>query len=84
MDSELNRSKYNDYDSRPIKPLDMNKLNKQLSEYNELSIEELQELKARTARHIRSKTTESSVKQHQLQKPAQKSNMVSKNLILIY
>lgn len=58
MDSDLNRSKYSDYDSRPIKPLDPNKLNKQLTEYPEMSQQELEELKTRTAQHIRSKTTD--------------------------
>ena len=36
-----NRSKYEEYDSRPIKPLDPNMLNKQLEQYAEMSKEEM-------------------------------------------
>lgn len=42
-----NKTRYDDYDSRPIKPLDKNLFDKQLSEYTEISNEELEELKHR-------------------------------------
>ena len=58
----LNTSKYTDYESRPIKPLDQNKLNKQLSEYPELTKEELDIIKERTAKRIRAKTSEAALR----------------------
>ena len=42
-----NKSRYEDYDSRPIKPLDKNVLNKQLSEFTEVPLEEMEKLKIR-------------------------------------
>lgn len=58
----VNKSKYEDYDSRPIKPLDKTVFNKQLSEFAEVSSEELEQLKQRTMQHIRSKTAETGTK----------------------
>lgn len=59
LDKDLNRSKYSDYDSRPIKPLDPNKLKNQLSEYTELTEEEMLQLKQRSqAKRIRAKTVD--------------------------
>ena len=43
----INRSKYEEYDSRPIKPLDANIFNKQLEQYAEMSKDELERLKNR-------------------------------------
>ena len=40
-----NKTRYDEYDRRPIKPLDKNLFEKQLSEYTEISNEELEELK---------------------------------------
>lgn len=48
-ESVMNKSKYVDYDNRPIKPLDPNKLNKELSQYTELSKEELELLRNKYA-----------------------------------
>lgn len=76
MNNELNKSKYNDYDSRPIKPLDPNKLNKQLSEYTELTNEELEQLKTRTAQRVRAKTVGANVKVKDTRKTINKSSMV--------
>ena len=47
MDSDpnVNKSRYEDYDNRPIKPLDTNLFEKQLSEYTEMSTEEMELLK---------------------------------------
>ena len=71
-----NRSKYSDYDSRPIKPLDPNKLKNQLSEYTELTDEELQLLKQRTVQRGRAKTVEPAPKQTRPTGHAPKSPMV--------
>ena len=71
LDDHANRTRYDEYDSRPIKPLDPNKLNKQLLEYNEVSSDELAQLKTRTIQHIRSKPPG----QSPLQKPLAKNTM---------
>ncbi len=42
-------SRYEDYDSRPIKPLDTNLLQKQLEQYTELTQEELEEIRKKYA-----------------------------------
>jgi hypothetical protein len=44
-DSEKNTKVYEDYDNRPIKPLDPNLLNQQLSEYSEISNDELEQMR---------------------------------------
>ncbi len=44
-DSEKNAKVYEDYDNRPIKPLDPNLLNQQLSEYSEISNDELEQMR---------------------------------------
>lgn len=62
MSDDGNKTRYDEYDSRPIKPLDKNVLDKQLSEYNEISSEELEQLKKRTIQHIRAKTAEAAIK----------------------
>ena len=52
----INKSRYDEYDSKPIKPLDPKMLNKKLSEYPELSEQEIEELKRKSALHVRAKT----------------------------
>jgi hypothetical protein len=54
----INKSRYEEYDMKPIKPLDPKFLNKKLSEYPELSLQEIEELKRKTAQRTRAKTTE--------------------------
>jgi len=53
-----NKSRYEEYDSKPIKPLDPKLFNKKLSEYPELSLQEIEEIKRKTAQRTRAKTTE--------------------------
>ncbi len=43
-------SRYEDYDSRPIKPLDTNLLQKQLEQYTELTQDELEEIRKKSDR----------------------------------
>jgi hypothetical protein len=43
--NEMEDKKTEDYDNRPIKPLDPNLLNKQLSEFSEMSSEEYEQLR---------------------------------------
>lgn len=57
-DSDRERkSKYMDYDNRPIKPLDTNAFYKQISEFSEVSGEELEEMRQKVVRN-RAKTTD--------------------------
>lgn len=58
----INKSRYEEYDSKPIKPLDPKLLNKKLSEYPELSLQEIEELKRKTSQRTRAKTSEQTTK----------------------
>ena len=55
---QINKSRYEEYDSKPIKPLDPKFLNIKLSEYPELRLQEIDELKLKSARNTLAKTTE--------------------------
>jgi hypothetical protein len=41
----INKSRYIEYDNRPIKPLDQNMLHEKLSQFTEMSLEELETLR---------------------------------------
>jgi len=77
-ENKMNHSpaKYKDYDNRPIQPLDRKKLNEKLTEYPEMSPEELEELKARTAQHIRSKTSDPATSHRQSLRNQQPNNAI--------
>lgn len=45
IQSGASTNRYFDYDSRPIKPLDANMLQKQLEQYNEMPEDELEKLR---------------------------------------
>jgi hypothetical protein len=71
----VNKSRYDEYDSKPIKPLDPHLLNRKLEEYPEMSKEEIEEeiKRKNLLYHVRAKT----IDQHHNPQPNKSNNLKS-------